>query len=146
LGWLVVPEFAMDAANRLMQNLYIAAPTHSQYAALAAFEDDTQTILCARRDAFKQRRDVLYDGLKDLGFKLHHKPEGAFYIYADCSAHTHDSYAFALTLLEQQGVAITPGMDFGRNKSNEHVRFAYTTSLENIEIGLERIKIFLNNS
>jgi len=144
LGWLIVPEYAISAANRLMQNLYISAPTHSQYAALAAFDDLTQTIIEERRIEFKRRRDVLYDGLKALGFGLQNKPQGAFYIYADCSAFTHDSQQFALDLLEQTGVAITPGIDFGCNKPERYVRFAYTTSLESIEKGLERIKSFLD--
>jgi len=143
LGWLIVPEQAISAATRLMQNLYISAPTHSQYAALAAFEEDTQTVLLARRDEFKARRDVLYQGLEELGFLMPHKPQGAFYIYADCSAFTDDSYAFALELLEQQGVAVTPGIDFGRNKPERYLRFAYTTSRQQIELGLTRIKAFL---
>lgn len=143
LGWLIVPEQAISAATRLMQNLYISSPTHSQYAALAAFEDDAQAVLLARRDEFKARRDVLFQGLEELGFVIEHKPQGAFYIYADCSAFTDDSYAFALELLEQQGVAVTPGIDFGRNKPERYLRFAYTTSRQQIELGLTRIKAFL---
>jgi len=146
LGWLIVPEYAVSAANRLMQNMYISAPTHSQYAALAAFNDDAQDILKQRCDEFKQRRDVLYDGLEALGFKMHDKPHGAFYIYADCSALCDDSYRFALALLEQKGVAITPGLDFGINSPEKHLRFAYTTSLERIELGLQRLKEFLEDT
>ncbi|HAI96684.1 MAG TPA: aminotransferase, partial [Methylococcaceae bacterium] len=92
LGWLIVPEYAVSAANRLMQNLYISAPTTSQYAALSAFDAETLKILYQRRDEFKNRRDVLYTGLKALGFGLFEKPQGAFYIYADCRAFTDDSY------------------------------------------------------
>ena len=143
LGWLIVPEHAISAANRLMQNLYIAAPTHSQYAALAAFDEATQDVLLQRRDEFKRRRDVLYDGLAALGFTMHKKPEGAFYIYVDCSAFTDDSYAFAIDLLEKEGVAVTPGIDFGDNASERYLRFSYTTSVQQIEIGLQRIKAFL---
>jgi aspartate/methionine/tyrosine aminotransferase len=144
LGWLIVPEYATSAANRLMQNLYISAPTHSQHAALAAFDGLTQTIIEERRIEFKRRRDVLYDGLKALGFGLQQKPQGAFYIYADCSAFTRDSQQFALDLLEQAGVAITPGIDFGCNRPERYVRFAYTTSLESINKGLKRLKSFLD--
>lgn len=143
LGWLIVPEYAVSAANRLMQNLYISAPTHSQYAALAAFSETTRTILLQRRDEFKRRRDVLYDGLKKLGFVMVDKPQGAFYIYADCRAFTNDSYNFALELLEKAGVATTPGKDFGASCPERYIRFAYTTSMEHIEQGLERIKAFL---
>ncbi|PCI20933.1 MAG: aminotransferase [Piscirickettsiaceae bacterium] len=143
LGWLIVPEHAISAANRLVQNLYISAPTHSQYAALAAFSAETQALLIERKNEFKQRRDVLYDGLKALGFKMADKPQGAFYIYADCQAFTDDSYAFSLELLENAGVAVTPGLDFGVNGPERYLRFAYTTSLAQINLGLERIKVFL---
>jgi aspartate/methionine/tyrosine aminotransferase len=143
LGWLIVPEQATSAANRLMQNLYISAPTHSQYAALAAFNDETKQILLDRKSEFEKRRDVLYDGLQSLGFIMQGKPDGAFYIYADCSAFATDSYAFPLELLEEAGVAVTPGLDFGDNSPERYLRFAYTTSIEQIEIGLERIKQFL---
>ena len=143
LGWLIVPEYAINAANRLLQNLYISAPSHSQYAALAAFDEATQQVLLQRRDEFKHRRDVLYAGLIELGFVIPHKPHGAFYIYADCSNFTENSYAFALELLEKQGVAVTPGVDFGSNEPERYLRFAYTTSIDRIEEGLQRIKAFL---
>lgn len=143
LGWLIVPEYAINAANRLLQNLYISAPSHSQYAALAAFDVSTQDILLQRRDEFKRRRDVLYAGLIELGFVIPHKPHGAFYIYADCSHFTDNSYTFALELLDKQGVAVTPGIDFGANEPERYLRFAYTTSVERIAEGLQRIKAFL---
>jgi len=146
LGWLIVPEYAINAANRLLQNLYISAPSHSQYAALAAFDAATQEILLQRRDEFKRRRDVLYEGLINLGFIIPHKPHGAFYIYADCSHFTDNSYTFALELLDKQGVAVTPGIDFGGNEPERYLRFAYTTSVERIEEGLQRIKAFLQQS
>jgi len=143
LGWLIVPEYAVSAANRLMQNLYISAPTPSQHAALAAFDEGTRVILQQRRNEFKCRRDMLYEGLKALGFVMIDKPQGAFYIYADCGAFTDDSYVFALELLEKGGVATTPGKDFGSSDPERYLRFAYTTSIERIEEGLSRIKAFL---
>ena len=143
LGWLIVPEYAVSAANRLMQNMYIAAATPSQYAALAAFNDNTQLILRQRCDEFEQRRDVLYDGLEALGFKMPEKPQGAFYLYVDCSDFCDDSFSFALELLEHSGLAITPGLDFGSNHPERYLRFAYTTSVEQIKLGLQRLKGFL---
>ena len=143
LGWVIVPEHAMDGVNRLIQNLFIAAPTHSQFAALAAFSDATRDVLLQRCDEFKRRRDVLYDGLLELGFKVPAKPQGAFYIYADCSNFTNDSYAFALDLLERAGVAVTPGLDFGMSNAEQYLRFAYTTSIDEIELGLERLKTYI---
>ena len=144
LGWMVVPEAYIESVDKLAQNLFLAAPTPAQHAALAVYKPETQTILQQRRDEFKQRRDYLLPELKKLGFKISVEPQGAFYLYADCSAFTKDSYAFALDLLENAGVAITPGKDFGLNKPEQHVRFAYTTEMARLEEGVKRLKQYLN--
>jgi len=144
LGWLVVPEGYVDAVDRLAQNLFLAAPTPAQYAALAAFDPETRAILDARRDEFRQRRDFLLPALRDLGFVIPVTAEGAFYLYADCSPFTDDSFAFAERLLEEAGVAVTPGRDFGANAPERHLRFAYTTSLANLEEGVRRLGRFLS--
>ena len=143
LGWMVAPERYVPALDRLSQNIYLAAPTPAQYAALAAFEPATLAILDARRDEFKARRDFLVPALRSLGFVIPHMPEGAFYIYANCAALTRDSYRFALDLLEHAGVAITPGLDFGSHRAAEHVRFAYTRSIDVLAEGVRRIAAFL---
>ncbi len=143
LGWLVAPDAYINGLDKLAQNLFLAAPTTAQHAALAAFNEDTKAILDKRRDEFKQRRDFLLPALRELGFKISGTPQGAFYLYADCSAFTQDSYQFAIQLLEDEGVAITPGIDFGQNKANTHLRFAYTTSLENLREGVKRIRAYL---
>ena len=70
-------------------------------------------------------------------------PEGAFYLYANCQDLTDDSFAFCQRLLEQAGVALTPGRDFGNNQSHQYVRFAYTTAIEQLEMGVERLRGFL---
>ena len=87
--------------------------------------------------------DYLYDGLCRLGFTVPIKPEGAFYVYANCSAFTDNSYQFALDLLETEGVAITPGIDFGRYRANEMVRFAYTLPIDAMREALVRIERFI---
>jgi len=143
LGWLVAPEAAMDQLDRLAQNLFLAAPTPSQYAALEALEPATEQILLQRRDQFQARRDYLYRALSDLGFVIDHRPEGAFYLYADCSGMTDDSSRFAMALLEQEGVAVTPGKDFSVHEPQRWVRFAYTVSLQQLEEGVARIRRFL---
>ena len=81
--------------------------------------------------------------LRELGFNIPITPEGAFYLYADCSRFTNDSYTFAAKLLEEIGVAVTPGRDFGTNRANHHLRFAYTTSMEKLEEGVARLGRFL---
>ena len=143
LGWLVVPQSYVDAVERLAQNLFIAAPTLAQHAAVAAFTPQTTQILEERRQAFQKRRDYLLPALRELGFDIPVTPEGAFYLYADCSRFTDDSYQFAETLLEEAGVAVTPGRDFGSNRANRHLRFAYTTSMEQLVEGVSRLKAFL---
>ena len=139
LGWLIAPRAVIPDIDKLAQNLFLAAPTVSQYAALKAFDDEVIAILEARRDEFRLRRDYLLPALRDIGFEIPVEPAGAFYLYADCSRFTDDSYGFARHLLEETGVAITPGIDFGRNHPESHVRFAYTTSLENLQEGVRRL-------
>lgn len=143
LGWMVAPERYVREIDKLSQNIYLAAPTPSQYAALAAFEPATLALLDARRDEFKARRDYLVPALRALGFDIPQMPQGAFYVYAGCSRLAQDSYTFAVDLLERAGVAITPGIDFGDNAPQQHVRFAYTQSLEQLQEGVRRISAFL---
>ena len=143
LGWLVVPETCVAEIDKLAQNLFLAAPTVAQHAALEAFSEENIAILETRREAFRQRRDFLLPALRELGFEIPVTPQGAFYLYADCSCFTADSYRFSADLLEQAGVAITPGIDFGTNRPAQHVRFAYTTSQENLEAGVSRLAEYL---
>ncbi len=143
LGWMVAPERYMADLDKLAQNVQLSAPTPAQRAALAAFEPATLTILEARREEFRARRDYLVPALRKLGFDIPQAPQGAFYIYAGCSRLTGDSYAFATDLLEQEGVAITPGIDFGTHRAAEHVRFAYTRSIEGLEEGVARLARFI---
>ena len=143
VGWLVVPDDFVDAAEKLAQNIFISTPTHSQYAALASFSPANLDELEHRRLEFKSRRDFLYENLLKLGFKIACKPEGAFYIYADCSSFTDDSFVFAKNLLEQQGVAVTPGRDFGNFQAEKHIRFAYTASIDRMSDALKRLERFL---
>ncbi len=140
LGWVVAPEDFVEDLDKLAQNLFLSAPTLSQHAALAAFHPDTLSILEERRDEFRARRDFLLPALRETGFRIPVTPQGAFYLYADCSRFTGDSYRFALNLLEDAGVAITPGIDFGSNRPESHVRFAYTTSMENLREGVNRLR------
>lgn len=143
IGWLVAPEAVVPELEKLAQNLYISVATISQYAALAAFSDEAVAIHEQRRLAFAERRDYLVDALRELGFKVPHIPAGAFYVYADVSDFTHDSRAWCLDLLEQEGVAVTPGEDFGSYRCDEHVRFAYTDDLPRLQEAVARIKRFI---
>jgi aspartate/methionine/tyrosine aminotransferase len=143
LGWLVAPERFVPALDRLAQNIFLAASTPAQHAALAAFQPDTIAMLEQRRREFQRRRDFLLPALRDLGFDIPVTPEGAFYLYADCSRFSRDSHEFTRRLLDEAGVAITPGLDFGHWKPETHVRFAYTTNMERLREGVERIARFV---
>lgn len=145
VGWLVAPQAYIAPLDILAQNLFLAAPTPAQHAALAAFQPDTLAILEQRRDEFRARRDYLLPALQALGFVIRREPEGAFYLYADCSRFSEDSFRFAHDLLETAGVAMTPGIDFGSNAAGTHVRFAYTTSLEQLQLGVQRLAGFLQH-
>jgi aspartate/methionine/tyrosine aminotransferase len=144
LGWLVAPDAYVSGIDKLAQNLFLAAPTIAQHAALRAFDEENINILESRRREFRQRRDYLLPALRELGFDIAVIPEGAFYLYANCSRFTDDSYSFTSRLLEEAGVAITPGIDFGNNQPETHVRFAYTTSLENLQEGIRRLHAYLS--
>jgi aspartate/methionine/tyrosine aminotransferase len=143
VGWAVAPPAFVGAFDRLAQNLYIAAPTTAQHAAIAAFEPETVQILEERRRLFGERRDWLVPALERLGFRIPARPAGAFYLYADCSAFTADSFGLAQRLLEEVGVAVTPGADFGVHHPERHLRFAYTTGLDRLTEGVRRIGRFL---
>jgi aspartate/methionine/tyrosine aminotransferase len=143
LGWMVAPEAYVGEIEKLAQNVYLSPPTPAQYAALAAFMPETLAILDQRRDEMRARRDYLVPALRDLGFEIPQLPQGAFYVYAGCARFTRDSFAFAHDLLEHAGVAVTPGVDFGSYRAAEHVRFAYTNSIERLQEGVRRIERFV---
>jgi aspartate/methionine/tyrosine aminotransferase len=139
LGWLVAPSRFVRDIEKLAQNLFISPSAPAQHAALAAFRPETIALLEARRTEFRVRRDFLLPELRRLGFQVAAEPRGAFYIYADCSALASDSYTLALALIEQAGVAVTPGLDFGENAPQRHMRFACTVAREKLEEGVARL-------
>lgn len=146
VGWLVAPEAYIPVIDKLAQNIFLAASTPAQWAALAAFKPETLEILEQRRGIFKQRRDYLFPALKELGFDIEVIPDGAFYLYANVKKFTRDSYAFCLDILEKTGVAITPGKDFGTHHNNDYVRFAYTTDIKQLQEGVHRLADYLNGN
>ena len=143
LGWLVAPECAVPALEKLAQNVFLSATTPSQYAALAAFQPDTIAILEERRAEFARRRDFLLPALRNLGMSIPVTPEGAFYIYAGVDHLTDDSCQWCQDLLEQEAVAATPGLDFGFEGARKTVRFAYATEMSQLEKAVERIARFI---
>ena len=141
LGWAVLPEGLARAFEKLAQHFFICPPALSQHAALAAFSPETIAILEGRRNEFRRRRDFFVPELEAIGFGVPARPNGAFYVYADCSPFHADGRTFAFeVLLERAGVAATPGSDFGSHETRKYVRFAYTRSMEEIEEGVDRIR------
>ncbi len=139
LGWIIVPKELSREAEKIAQNIFISAPTLSQYAALEAFDEE---YLSSIKKIFKQRRDYLYDELSSI-FEIDAKPDGAFYLWANISKYSDDSFAFSKELLENIHIATTPGVDFGSNKTNQYIRFAYTRDIEHMKEGIKRLKKYL---
>ncbi len=142
LGWAVMPEGYVEHFEKLAQNLYISNSDVAQRAALSAFDPETIEEAEKNRSRYKAQRDFLLPALRDLGFKIPVEPSGAFYIYADCTNFTNDSYSFSHDVLEKAGVAIAPGLDFGDHRANEHVRFSYPKPIPVLQEGIRRLKEF----
>jgi len=139
LGWIIVPKNKIRQAEIIAQNLFISAPTLSQHAALEAFDDEYLTFI---KDTFKQRRDYLYKELNEI-FDVDAKPDGAFYLWANVSKYTDNSFKFAKQILKDIHVATTPGIDFGKNSTNQYLRFAYTRDISHMKEGIDRLKSYL---
>jgi aspartate/methionine/tyrosine aminotransferase len=143
LGWMVAPPAYVDDIEKLAQNLYISNSDIAQQAALAAFSPAVMAELEANRARFQAQRDYLLPELRKLGFEIPVTPQGAFYIYANASELTHDSFQLCDDLLEKAGVAVAPGIDFGEHRAAEHVRFSYPKPIPVLEEGVRRLRAYL---
>jgi len=142
LGWMILPEHLIKPAEAIAQNLYLSAPTLSQYAALEAFDYD---YLRSVREEYRRRRDYLYDALQPL-FTIDAVPEGAFYLWCNVSRYSDDAFAFTRTLLHKLHIAVTPGIDFGENGTETKLRFAYTRDIAHMQEGIGRLKAYLQSA
>ncbi|SDK56916.1 aminotransferase class I/II-fold pyridoxal phosphate-dependent enzyme [Billgrantia gudaonensis] len=143
LGWLVAPEAAVEPLARLAQNVFLAASTPAQHAALAAFTPECRDILEQRRSELRRRRDALLAGLATLQLAPSLPPQGAFYLWLDISRYSRDSETFCRALLEEENVAITPGTDFAVAGGEHYVRIAFTTGIARLEEAVARLERFL---
>jgi aspartate/methionine/tyrosine aminotransferase len=148
LGWLVVPPALVGAFEKLSQNLFICASALAQHAALACFEPETLAIYESRRLEFRRRRDFIAPALESLGFRVPVMPDGAFYVYADCTNVAHpaagDSDALTRAMLHEAGTVMVPGMDFGTAAPHQYVRLSYATAYERLEEAVERLHGLFN--
>ena len=141
VGWMVVPEAHVRLIERLAQNMFICPPHASQVAALAAMECDDE--LQANLAVYARNRQLMIEGLPKAGFTHVAPPDGAFYVYADVGDLTDDSLRFAGEILDQAGVAVTPGLDFDPVRGHRTLRFSYARSTEDIAEGLRRLQAFM---
>lgn len=145
LGWLVVPDGYEREVEKLAQNLFISPSSPAQYGALAAFEPETIELLESRRAEYSARRDYLLPALEQLGLRIPATPLGAYYVYCDVSAVTDGSFAFAMDVLEETGVALTPGLDFGQCSPERYIRIAFARPIADLEEGIARLKSYLSH-
>ena len=141
VGWMVVPETHVRVVERLAQNMFICPPHVSQVAALAAMECREE--LEANMAVYRANRALMLEGLPRAGFTKIAPPDGAFYVYADVSDLTDDSRAFAREILDEAGVAVTPGLDFDPARGQGTLRFSYARATADIEEGLRRLAGFM---
>lgn len=141
VGWLVAPEPLVRPIERLQQNLAISVPTLSQVAAEGAF--DGRTEMEAVKRGYEENRKILIDGLPKAGLDKFLPADGAFYLYADVSRFTKDSFAFAKQMLEETHVAATPGIDFDPVRGKDFIRFCYAGSSAEMLEAVERIQRWL---
>ncbi len=142
IGWMVVPADHVRVVERLAQNMFICAPHVSQIAALAAL--DCKAELQSNLAVYAENRRLMLEGLPAAGFGNIAPPDGAFYVYADVGDVTGDSRAFAAEILDEAGVAVTPGLDFDAARGARTLRFSYARSTEDIREGLARLRDFMS--
>ena len=143
LGWVIFPDDLIDNAEKIAQNLFISASTINQYGALAAF--DCYAELDAHLPRYRENRDRLLAELPSKFLGQHAPTDGAFYLYADISAMSTDSAAFARRLLNEAGVAVTPGIDFDRADGAKYLRLSYAGSKNTIATAIDRINRWLQH-
>lgn len=142
LGYIIAPKQFIRPLQKLQQNFFISAGSISQWGGLAALKEADPEVLLMK-EIYNERRKFMIARLKELGFGLKVEPQGAFYVLVNARHLSEDSYKLAFEILEQAGVGVSPGIDFGQNAEG-YLRFSYANSLENIKEGLDRIEQYLS--
>lgn len=141
LGYLIVPLELVRPIQKLQQNLFICANSFVQWAGVVALTQPHPEIK-SMASTYDKNRKFIIKRLREIGFSIAVEPKGAFYVFANAKKFCDDSYKFAVELLENAKVAVTPGIDFGSNGEG-FIRFSYANSIKNIEIGMERLEKYL---
>jgi aspartate/methionine/tyrosine aminotransferase len=131
--------------EKLAQNLFICASSIAQHAGVACFSPESIAIYEQRKAEFKRRRDFIVPALRELGFGVPVTPDGAFYVYADCSSLSDDADRLTMAMLNQAGVVLVPGLDFGPHTARQYIRLSYATSMENLQQAVSRLQTFFNS-
>ena len=143
LGWMVVPPALVPVFEKLAQNLYICPSALAQYAALACFTPACMAIYGQRRESFRERRDFIVPALESIGLAVPARPDGAFYVYVDCSSTGLDSTTFCNRLLEEAYVSLVPGADFGAHEPDRYLRLSYATAMPQLREAIGRMDQWL---
>jgi aspartate/methionine/tyrosine aminotransferase len=143
LGYIIVPKDLIRPLQRLQQNYFISANSFVQWAGIAALKH-TSEYITSMRDNYNKRRIYMLERLRSLGFTIDHEPEGAFYIFVNASHINPNSMELAFAILDEVHLGVAPGIDFGSNGEG-YLRFSYATSMESIEVGLDRLEVFIKN-
>ncbi|MBT9490743.1 MAG: aminotransferase class I/II-fold pyridoxal phosphate-dependent enzyme, partial [Paucibacter sp.] len=143
LGWLVLPPALVAPIEKLAQNLFICASSIAQHAALACFEPASIAEFERRRATLRERRDYIVPALQALGFKVPVLPDGAFYVWFDCSEVAGNSWDFAFELMRETQIALTPGRDFGRAGTEAWMRLSFASSMADLREAVARLGAFL---
>jgi len=138
VGWMVVPSGLVRTVERLAQNLYISPPAVSQVAALGAFDGLDE--LEANKRVYAANRALLLDELPKANLGGIVPADGAFYLYVDVSRFTSDSLAFAKSMLDEAGVAATPGVDFDEARGRRYIRFSYAGATDRMAEAARRLQ------
>jgi len=141
LGYLITVPDLLRPIQKMIQNFFISPADFVQWAGLEALTNSSGQVI-KMKEIFNQRRMAMISRLKEIGFGIKVDPTAAFYVLADARRFSTDSYKFAFDILEDAGVGVAPGIDFGSNAEG-FLRFSYTNSLENINTGLDRIELYL---
>ena len=141
LGWMMIPQDLQTPVQKLIESLYISAPTPNQLGAIKAFEAQDELALNVAR--YRMNRDILLAGLRPEFLGDHAPCDGAFYLYADVSALTDDSLKLADDLLAQAGVAVTSGVDFDTEEGHKHLRLSFAGATDDMHEAVRRINHFV---
>lgn len=140
LGYLIAPEQFVRPAEKIQQNFFLCANHFVQFAGVVALEKAGDDV-ARMKQTYDERRHFLVPALKDLGLTVASEPTGAFYVFADARAWGSDSLVLARRLLEEAGVSVAPGIDFGVGGEG-FLRFSYATSLDRLHEGVERLRVW----